>query len=362
MFLLDTLQNLFHPRPSNNRRAQVLHHETLIFVLGVTLAGLTIVQVVAHQSNRLGAILGYASDITVEQVVASSNTERAKSGLPALRLNTTLSQSAAAKASDMFSNQYWAHTSPQGKEPWDFFRSAGYSYKVAGENLARDFSITPDMMSAWMNSPTHRANIMNSRYEEIGIAVVNGTLNGIETTLVVQHFGTPSQAVAQISPQSASAETTESTRPAPVVEVATASLPTSTPNTPSITPATTTPAPIVSLEPTGSELPSTRLLANLDSVTATPTRFPMVLSRMTMPGTSLANLEYSPLQLTKALGLSVLLLLIVTLLYDWYAVGHYHSSRIVSKNLAHILLLTMTVFLLIFFKSGRLGGGIMFGI
>jgi len=361
MFLFDTLQHLFHPRPSNNRRARVLHPEALIFVLGITLSSLTLVQLVAHQSDRLGAILGYASDITVEQVVALSNAERAKSGLPALRFNATLSQSATAKASDMFSNQYWAHTSPQGKEPWDFFRTAGYGYKVAGENLARDFSTTPDMMTAWMNSPTHRANIMNSRYEEIGIAVVNGTLNGIETTLVVQHFGSPAQAVAQIPPQSATAETVESARPAPVVEATATPLPTSSPTSLSITPTIITSTPTVSLEPPTDELPSTQLVANLDSVTATPTNIPMVLSRMTMPGTSLANLEYSPLQLTKALGLSFLLLLIVTLLYDWYAVGHYHSSRIVGKNLAHILLLTMTAFLLIFFKAGHLGGGTMFG-
>ena len=359
MFLFDTLQHLFHPRPSNNRRARVLHPEALVFVLGISLAGLTLVQVVAHQSVRLGSILGYASNITVEQVVALSNAERAKSGLPALRFNATLSQSAAAKASDMFTSQYWAHTSPQGKEPWDFFRSAGYSYKVAGENLARDFSTTPDMMAAWMNSPTHRANIMNSRYEEIGIAVVNGTLNGIETTLVVQHFGSPAQAVAQIPPQSATAETAESTRFEP--EVVSTTTPTISQADLSITPTLIVATPTISLVPLSIELPSTQLIANLNSVTATPTRIPMVLSRMTMPGTSLANLEYSPLQLTKALGLSILLLLIITLLYDWYAVGHYHSSRIVGKNLAHILLLTMTAFLLIFFKAGHLGGGSIFG-
>lgn len=360
MFLFDTLQHLFHPRPSNNWRARVLHPEALIFVLGITLSSLTLVQIVAHQSDRLGAILGYASDITVEQVVALSNAERAKSGLPALRFNGTLSQSAAAKASDMFSNQYWAHTSPQGKEPWDFFKTAGYSYKVAGENLARDFSTTPDMMAAWMNSPTHRANIMNSRYEEIGIAVVNGTLNGIETTLVVQHFGSPSQAVAQIPSQSATAETTESTRSEPVV-VSTAT-PTLSQASLSITPTLIVTTPTVSLLPPSDGLPVTQIAANIQSVTATPTRMPMVLSRMTMPGTSLANLEYSPLQSIKALGLSILLLLIVTLFYDWYAVGHYHSSRIVGKNLAHILILTMTAFLLIFFKAGHLGDGIMFGL
>ena len=99
----------------------------------------------------------------------------------------------------MFNKQYWAHTAPDGKEPWDFMSEAGYSYQVAGENLARDFSTTSAMVAAWMASPTHRANIMNGRYTEIGIAVINGTLEGVETTLVVQMFGTPRSSTVKAS-------------------------------------------------------------------------------------------------------------------------------------------------------------------
>jgi hypothetical protein len=97
----------------------------------------------------------------------------------------------------MFTNNYWAHNSPQGKTPWTFFDAVDYKYSTAGENLAKDFYNTDSLVKAWMNSPTHKENIINTKYKEIGIAVVNGTLGDIKTTLVVQHFGTPLMATAQ---------------------------------------------------------------------------------------------------------------------------------------------------------------------
>jgi hypothetical protein len=140
-------------------------------------------------------ILGYSSEITVQKVIDQTNQKRQELGLSPLKYNSLLSESATKKAQDMFSNNYWAHTSPTGTTPWDFFKSVGYKYSVAGENLARDFYDTDSLMKAWMNSPTHRDNIVNSKYQEIGIGVVNGTLGGVKTTLVVQHFGTPLIAV-----------------------------------------------------------------------------------------------------------------------------------------------------------------------
>lgn len=144
-------------------------------------------------------VLGYSSEITYQKVLTQTNEERKKSGLKPLTYNPILSESAKRKAEDMFKNDYWAHNSPQGKTPWTFFDAAGYKYSVAGENLAKDFYDTESLMKAWMNSPTHKANIVHTRYEEIGIAVVNGTLGGIKTTLIVQHFGTP--IVAQVGPK-----------------------------------------------------------------------------------------------------------------------------------------------------------------
>jgi hypothetical protein len=115
-----------------------------------------------------------------------------------LQLNERLSEGAQLKAGDMFAFDYWAHKSPSGRQPWEFFREAGYEYRVAGENLARDFMKSEDVVRAWMESPTHKENIVNPKYQEIGVAVVDGTLGGIKTTLVVQFFGTPSKSVAAV--------------------------------------------------------------------------------------------------------------------------------------------------------------------
>lgn len=136
-------------------------------------------------------VLGYSSEITAQKVLDQTNDERLKNDLPPLRYSSVLSDSAIRKAKDMFTNNYWAHTAPNGTTPWDFLKSVGYKYSIAGENLARDFYDTDSLLKAWMNSPTHKANIVHPKYQEIGIGVVNGTLGGIKTTLVVQHFGTP---------------------------------------------------------------------------------------------------------------------------------------------------------------------------
>lgn len=141
-------------------------------------------------------ILGYATDIHVEQLLASTNAQRQAKGLAPLTLNAKLSAAAAAKAQDMFEKNYWAHNSPAGATPWDFIIQEGYRYTVAGENLAKNFTTSGGVVDAWMASPTHRDNIVKPSYREIGFAVVNGVLNGEETTLVVQFFGTSGESLA----------------------------------------------------------------------------------------------------------------------------------------------------------------------
>ena len=89
----------------------------------------------------------------------------------------------------MIDRDYWAHVAPDGTQPWKFFTSFGYKYRYAGENLARDFSNASSAMDAWMNSPTHKENILNPKYKEIGIGVVEGDLAGTDTTIIVQFFG-----------------------------------------------------------------------------------------------------------------------------------------------------------------------------
>ena len=178
----------FIPQERNNYRASVLKPNFLLFLLVAYLLNQSIIKTLTITKP---GILGYSSEITAQKVFDQTNIERQKVGLSPLIYNETLSKSAKAKAEDMFANDYWAHNSPQGKTPWTFFDQAGYKYSIAGENLAKDFDNTDSLMKAWMASPTHKANIIHDRYQEIGIAVVNGTLGGIKTTLVVQHFGTP---------------------------------------------------------------------------------------------------------------------------------------------------------------------------
>lgn len=194
--MIKKFSHYFLPHPDNNHRALLLQPSFLALFIAIYILNQSFIK--SFTIARPG-VLGYSSEITISKVLSQTNNERAKIGLPELTFNSTLSQSAMLKANDMFANNYWAHTSPQNKSPWDFFKTAGYEYSVAGENLAKDFYDTESLMRAWMNSPTHRENIVKDKYQEIGIAVVNGVLGGVKTTLVVQHFGTPRNGVVLAS-------------------------------------------------------------------------------------------------------------------------------------------------------------------
>lgn len=300
MHVFETWLHLFHPRRSNNHRPHLLHAESLFVIVAIAITFVGVLTALTNTwSAATGHVLGFATEILVEQVVTQTNAKRQALGLPALQTSSVLEQAAQLKATDMFTNQYWSHTSPQGKQPWDFIRTAGYDYQAAGENLARDFMSTSEMIDAWMNSPTHRVNIVNPRYQAIGVAVVNGTLNGTETTLVVQLFGRP-RAAAQPATVSAA----------------------------SIEQAVLGPALTTTAQPT--------ILAAMSLITGSLRPWPVV----------------SPLQLTKAFLLSILLLLMATLAYDWAVMQRRPRSRVVGDNLAHVLFFACILLLLVTFHSG----------
>jgi hypothetical protein len=170
----------------------------------VVKVGLTILLVAAPG-------LGYPSDITTQNVVNLTNQARKDAGLPELKLNNLLNQAAVGKANDMLSKEYFAHESPTNVTPWYWFKQAGYNYAYAGENLAMDFFTSEDTMKAWLASPSHKKNILNSNYKEIGIGIAKGNFKGASTIIVVQHFAAPKPAVTV-----AKAETTASApKPAP---------------------------------------------------------------------------------------------------------------------------------------------------
>ena len=133
--------------------------------------------------------LTWASDITADTVINLVNKARTAVNLAVLKKNDFLQKAAEEKAQDMIDNNYFAHISPQGKSPWDWINKNKYDYKYAGENLAIDFTNAKEQQQAWMDSESHRKNILNSDYEDTGVAVKQGIIDGHETIVVVQMFG-----------------------------------------------------------------------------------------------------------------------------------------------------------------------------
>lgn len=179
-------QHLFIPTEHNNYRAKSLHTDFLMVYLVIAFVMSFVFKKIGYSN-----ILGFATDISVDKLYQLTNQEREKAGFPVLTYNDKLSTAASLKAQDMFAKNYWAHFSPDGKTPWDFILNSGYQYEYAGENLAKNFLFSDGVVSAWMNSQTHRDNILKKEYTEVGYAIVNGTLNGEQTTLVIQMFGKP---------------------------------------------------------------------------------------------------------------------------------------------------------------------------
>lgn len=230
-------------------------------------------------------ILGYASLIPPKTIIELTNEDRVKAGLSPLKENSELDQAAAAKAANMFAKNYWAHNAPDGTEPWSFIINSGYSYLHAGENLARDFNNPQSVVDAWMKSPSHKANLLSPKYQDIGVAVVDGKLNGVETTLVVQMFGTLQAAVPEIQSQD-----------------------------------------------TGNAL------------------VPQVLAQGQTQAATLPKV--SPFDVSRSISLAFIILIVVTLAFDWFIVWRRNLVRISGKSWAHLTFLATMIIILIILKRG----------
>ncbi len=132
-----------------------------------------------------------ASSINLQNIITLTNQEREKQGLNGLTINNILTSAAQAKAQDMISRGYFEHTGPDGKQPWDWIKNAGYNYTYAGENLAIDFENAEDVVKAWMASSSHRDNIIDSNYTDIGIGIAQGEYKERQSIIIVQMFGAP---------------------------------------------------------------------------------------------------------------------------------------------------------------------------
>ncbi|BCB04389.1 CAP domain-containing protein [Bacillus sp. KH172YL63] len=107
-----------------------------------------------------------------QQVVELTNQERAKQGLPALKVDAELSKVAREKSRDMQANNYFSHTSPTYGSPFDMMKQFGIQYNAAGENIAMGQQTPEEVVQAWMNSEGHRKNILSANYTHIGVGYV----------------------------------------------------------------------------------------------------------------------------------------------------------------------------------------------
>jgi hypothetical protein len=194
------LRDHFIPHEGNNHTPHVLHHRALF---GYSVALVLLKVLVFAVAVMLPAAVVFSSAISQANIIALTNATRESLGLSDLTPNSQLQAAAQAKADDMMLNHYFAHTSPAGKTPWDWIHTAGYMYTLAGENLAAHYETSEDVTSGWLASPTHRANIVNERFSEIGIGISHGEFDDYDTFLVVQMFGEPVVVSAEPAPEPA---------------------------------------------------------------------------------------------------------------------------------------------------------------
>ncbi len=147
-------------------------------------------------------VLAYATNVSHTSLLASTNTQRNNNGVSTLATSSKLQTAAQAKADDMVARNYWSHNTPDGQAPWVFFTNAGYQYSSAGENLAYGFMTSNDTVTGWMNSPPHKANLLNSTFTEVGFGFANSAdyVGDGQQTVVVAMYGKPLGAAAPAAP------------------------------------------------------------------------------------------------------------------------------------------------------------------
>ena len=188
-----------HKQSINHKRARGQHHKQdhrylkayhpYLPLLLLVIVGLAINVFWTSQSKILGA----TTSVSSTGLLQATNSERVRSHTASLTLNSALDAAAQTKANDMASRNYWAHNTPDGQAPWSFIKNSGYAYQLAGENLAYGFSDAPSVITGWMNSPEHRANLLNDDYEDVGfgVATADNFQGKGHVTIVVAMYGTP---------------------------------------------------------------------------------------------------------------------------------------------------------------------------
>ncbi len=188
----------FVPHSDNGYKPKILHPDTLIIVS----VCLVIIKVaVLGCGFFIYSNIGYMESSAESKVVQLVNKERSANNLEPLTMDEHLNVYAKNKAEDMLDRNYFSHVTPDGLMPWDLINRDKYPYLYVGENLARDFTSVTIAHEALMNSLSHKKNILNKKYTDIGAAVLSGVINGEKTTVLVQFFGTRYKSKQQIAIQ-----------------------------------------------------------------------------------------------------------------------------------------------------------------
>lgn len=188
-------KHVFVPHKGNK------YHPHLIRWQGIALtAAISLTMHIAYGYFSTGqlAVLGKTVNISTSELQNLTNKARQENALPLLEPDTRLSEAAVKKAEDMIANNYWAHNSPKGLSPWHWIEQSGYSYAVAGENLAKNYPDASSVMDAWMSSSAHRDNILNPKYTNVGFAVVEGVMNMKINTVVVAYYAAPTDLASAV--------------------------------------------------------------------------------------------------------------------------------------------------------------------
>jgi hypothetical protein len=182
------LHDYFFPHERNAYRP----HFFSVWSISVIAIGLLVIQgAYLAQTRLVFTNTNFLASVLPSVLVDLTNEDRTENALSPVEYDARLENAAQLAVNDMASKSYFAHNSPDGKTPWYWLKQVGYPYTYAGQNLAVNFSDSQDVENAWLNSPTHRANIMKPEFTRIGIATAKGTYKGEEVIFVVQFFATP---------------------------------------------------------------------------------------------------------------------------------------------------------------------------
>jgi hypothetical protein len=193
------LKKHFIPHEGNNHRPHILRSPSTLNIIAIIL----FIELFAFLLPILSHIntTGNMAAVLPAVLANLTNEERQVQNLPILKVNPILNKAAEMKAQDMASHGYFAHTSPEGLTPWYWLKKVGYQYQYAGENLAINFVDSIDVTNAWMDSPTHKANIIKRNYTEVGTGIARGVYEGRETVFVAQVYASPFPTMSNIIKQ-----------------------------------------------------------------------------------------------------------------------------------------------------------------